>query len=194
MRHNKNKLQSHLPTFMMALPLRVLRYKSVMQSETRSQDERFGHGSKAGQGRHELLEAPNLDACFEQVQNKLRGVALWESDNDAVQSICQREGNYLSVLRTNQKRMEATLGPRIFTRDRNVQQLYAHCALNTSFYPFHCAIIVLPLSRDRNVQQLYTHCALNRCFYPFHCTCHYRASTTLRGPICAHPTSTLRCH
>ena len=99
-------------------------------------------------------------------------MALWESDNDAVQSICQREGNYLSVLRTNQKRMEATLGPRIFPRDRNVQQLYAHCALNTSFYPFHCAIIALPLSRDRNVQQLYTHCALNRCFYPFHCTCH----------------------
>ena len=101
---------------------------------------------------------------------------------------------YLSVLRTNQKRMETTLGPRIFPRDRNVQQLYAHCALNTSFYPFHCAIIALPLSRDRNVQQLYTHCALNRCFYPFHCRCHYRASTTLRGLICAHPTSTLRCH
>ena len=122
-----------------------------------------------------------------------RGGALgewqWRSTVDN-----QREGNYLSVLRTNQKRMEATLGPRIFPRDRNVQQLYAHSALNTSFYPFHCAIITLPLSRDRNVQQLYTHCALNRCFYPFHCTCHYRASTTLRGLICAHPTSTLRCH
>ena len=49
---------------------------------------------------------------------------------------------------------------------KGVQQLYAHCALNTSFYSFHCAIIALPLSRDRNVQQLYTHCALIRCFYP----------------------------
>ena len=178
---------------MMALPLRVLRYKSVMQSETRSMRAIWSR-VKAGQGRHELLEAPNLDACFEQVQNKRRGVALWESDNDAGQSLWEHEGNYLSVLRTNQKRMEATLDPRIFPRDRNVQQLYAHCALNTSFYPFHCAIIALPLSRDRNVQQLYAHCALNRCFYPFHCTCHYRASTTLRGLICAHPTSTLRCH
>ena len=104
---------------------------------------RFGHGSKAGQGHHELLEAPNLDACFEQVQNKRRGVALWESDNDAVQSICQREGNYLSVLRTNQKRMEATLGPRIFPRDRNVQQLYAHCDLSIRA----SILFIVPLSR-----------------------------------------------
>ena len=114
-----------------------------------------------------------------------------ESDNDTVQSPWRRKGNYLSVLRTNQKRMEATLGPRIFPCDRNVRQLYAHCAIN----PFHCAIIALALPRDRNVQQLlYTNCALNRCFYPFHCTFHYRASTTLRGLICAHPTSILRCH
>ena len=35
-RHNRNKLQSHLSTIMVALPLRVLRYKSAMQSETRS--------------------------------------------------------------------------------------------------------------------------------------------------------------
>ena len=35
-RHNKYKLQSHLSTIMVALPLRVLRYKSAMQSETRS--------------------------------------------------------------------------------------------------------------------------------------------------------------
>ena len=141
------------------------------------------------------LKRPTLTLVLNMFKTSARrGVALWESDNDAVQSICQREGNYLSVLRTNQKRMEATLGPRIFPRDRNVQHLYAHCALNTSFYHFHCAIIALPLSRDRNVQQLYTLCALNRCFYPFHCTCHYRASTTLRGLICAHPTSTLRCH
>ena len=53
---------------------------------------------------------------------------------------------YLSILRTKQKRMEATLGPRIFPRDRNLWQLYAHCALNMCFYPFHCAIIALPLS------------------------------------------------
>ena len=53
-----------------------------------------------------------------------------ESDNDAVQSLWQREGNYLSVLRTNQKRMEATLGLIVIPRDRNLRQLYAHCALN----------------------------------------------------------------
>ena len=37
-RHNKNKLQSHLSTIMVALPLRVLKYKSAMamQRETRS--------------------------------------------------------------------------------------------------------------------------------------------------------------
>ena len=35
-RHNKNKLQSHLSTIMVALPLRVLRYKSARQSEIRS--------------------------------------------------------------------------------------------------------------------------------------------------------------
>ena len=35
-RLNKNKLQSHLPTIMVALPLRVLRYESAIQSETRS--------------------------------------------------------------------------------------------------------------------------------------------------------------
>ena len=34
--HNINEFQSHLPTIMMALPLRVLKYKSAMQSESRS--------------------------------------------------------------------------------------------------------------------------------------------------------------
>ena len=46
------------------------------------------------------------------------------------------EGNYLSVLRTIQKRMEATLGSIIFPRDRNLRQLYAHCALNTCLLSF----------------------------------------------------------
>ena len=68
-----------------------------------------------------------------------------ESNGDAVQSLWQREGNYLNEMRTNQKRMEATLGPRIFQHDRNLRQLYAHCALHTCFYLFHCAIIALPL-------------------------------------------------
>ena len=77
----------------------------------------------------------------------------WRS-GERVQSLWQCEGNFLSVLRTNQKRMEATLGPRTFPLDRNVKQLYAHCARNTSLYPFHCGIIALPLPRDRNVQQL----------------------------------------
>ena len=52
---------------------------------------------------------------------------------------------YGSVLRTIQKRMEATLGAIILPRDRNLRQLYAHCALNTCLYPFQCAIIALPL-------------------------------------------------
>ena len=34
--HNKNEFQSHLPTIMVALPLRVLKYESAMQSESRS--------------------------------------------------------------------------------------------------------------------------------------------------------------
>ena len=38
-RHNKNELQSHLPTIMMALLLRVLRYKSAMQSEKVSESD-----------------------------------------------------------------------------------------------------------------------------------------------------------
>ena len=133
---------------MMALPLRVLRYKSVMQCETRS--------LRAGQGRHELLEAPNLDACFEQVQNKRRGVALWESDNDAVQSICQREGNYLSVLRTNQKRMEAILGPRIFPRDRMCNSCTIIVLSIRAFILF-----IVPLSRfHSHVTGMYNSCTL----------------------------------
>ena len=35
-RHNKHILHSHLSTIMVALPLRVLRYKSAIQSETRT--------------------------------------------------------------------------------------------------------------------------------------------------------------
>ena len=147
--HNKNEFKSHLPTIMMALPLRVLKYKSAMQSESRS--------LRAQYDRHELPAAPNLDACFKQVQNKRRGLALWREstvDRAARRELLERIENFLSVLRTNQKRMEATLGPRNFPLDRNVKQLYAHCALNTSLYPFHCGIIALPLPRDRNVQQL----------------------------------------
>ena len=49
----------------------------------------------------------------------------------------------LLLLRTNQKRMEVTLAPIIFPRDRNLRQLYAHCAVNTCLYPLHCAIIAL---------------------------------------------------
>ena len=41
------QLHSHLSTIMVAIPLRVLRYKSAMQSEIRSLLKRFGNGSKA---------------------------------------------------------------------------------------------------------------------------------------------------
>ena len=53
------------------------------------------------------LKRPTLTLVLNRFKTSAEG---WrsgrESDNDAVQSICQREGNYLSVLRTNQKRME----------------------------------------------------------------------------------------
>ena len=45
--------------------------------------------------------------------------------------------------------MEATLGPIIFPRDRNLRQLYAH----TCLYPFHCAIIALPLYKQIQFQE-----------------------------------------
>ena len=91
------------------------------------------------------LKRQTLKLVLNRFKTSAEGWRSGESDNDAVQSPWQREGNYLSVLRTNQKRMEATLGSIIFPRDRNLRQMYAHCALNTCLYPFQCAIITLPL-------------------------------------------------
>ena len=99
----------------------------------------------------------------------------WRS-GERVQSLWQREGNFLSVLRTNQKRMEATLGPRIFPLDRNVKQLYAHCALNTSLILF-----IVPLSRfHSHVTGMCNSCKLIVLLIGasilFIALCHYRAS------------------
>ena len=91
------------------------------------------------------LKRPTLKLVLNRFKTSAEGWRSGESDNDAVQSLWQREGNYLSVLRTIQKRMEATLGSIIFPPDRNLRQLYAHCALNTCLYPFQCAVIALPL-------------------------------------------------
>ena len=61
-------------------------------------------------------------------------------------------------------------------------------------------LFIVPLSRfHSHVTGMCNSCTLivlsiGASVYPFHCTCHYHASTTLRGLICAHPTSTLRCH
>ena len=59
------------------------------------------------------LQRQTLTLVLNRFKTNAEGWRSGESDNDAVQSLWQREGNYLSVLRTNQKRMEATLGPRI---------------------------------------------------------------------------------
>ena len=127
----------------MALPLRVLRYKSAMQSETRSLRAMWSRVT-SGIGSPWATWSARPWRLFWTGSKQAQRVGQ-SADNDAVQSLWQREGNYLGVLRTNQKRMEATLGPKIFPRYRNLRQLYAHCALNTCFYPFHCAIIALSL-------------------------------------------------
>ena len=82
------------------------------------------------------LKRQALTLLLNRFKTSAEGWRSGESDNDAVQSLWQREWNYLSVLRTNQRRMEATLGPIIFPCDRNLRQLYAHCGLNTRLYPF----------------------------------------------------------
>ena len=91
------------------------------------------------------LQHQTLTLVLNRFKTSAEGWRPSESDNDAVQSLWQRAGNYLSVLRMNQKRMEATWGPSIFPLDWSLRLLYAHWALNTFFYPFHRAIIALPL-------------------------------------------------
>ena len=98
------------------------------------------------------LKRPTLTLVLNRFKTSAEG---WRSGRATMTVDMSARRELLERLENESKAcMEATLGPRIFPRDRNVQQLYAHCALNTSFYPFHCAIIALPLSRDMNVQQL----------------------------------------
>ena len=70
------------------------------------------------------LKRQTLKLVLNRFKTSAEGWRSGESDTDAVQSLWQREGNYLSVRRTIQKRMEATLGSIIFPRDRNLRQLY----------------------------------------------------------------------
>ena len=90
------------------------------------------------------LQGQTLTLVLNRFKPSADGWRSSESDNDAVQclSLWQREGNYLSVLRTNQKRMEATWGPIIFPRGWGVRLLYAHWALNIA-----SNLLIAPLLR-----------------------------------------------
>ena len=108
-------------------------------------------GQKQNRVAMSYLKRQTLTLLLNRFKTSPEGWRSGESDNDAVQSLWQREGNYLSILRTNQKRMEATLDPIIFPRDRNLRQLYTLIVLSIRAY----ILFIVPL-------------------------CHYRASTINR--------------
>ena len=112
----KNKLQSHLPTIMMALPLRVRKYKSPRQSETRSLRAIWWRvkGAIGNRVAMSYLERQTLTLVLSMFKTSAEGRRSGESDIDAVQSPWQRDWSLMSVLRTKQKHKKASWGPRIF--------------------------------------------------------------------------------
>ena len=227
-RHNKiNCSHTVLPTFMMALPLRVLRYKSVMQSETRNLRAIWSR-VKSGTGSPWATWSAQSWRLFWTGSQAQRGGALgerqWRStvDRSARRELLERI-DYWERIKSVWKRLWVPESSHVTGMCNSctliVLSIRASILFIVPLSRFHshvtgmcnsCTLIVLsirasilfivPLSRFHSHVTgmcnscIYAHCALNRCFYPFNCTCHYRAFTTLRGLICAHPTSTLRCH
>ena len=181
---------------MMALPLRVLRYKSVMQSETRSLRAIWSRVKSGTGSPWATWSAQPWRLVWTGSKQAQRGGALgerqWRStvDMSARRELLERIENESKAYGSDFGSQNLPTWQECATAVRSLCSQYELL----SFSLCHYRASTLTWQEMCNSQQLYTHCALNRCFYPFHWTCHYRASTTLRGLICAHPTSTLRCH
>ena len=118
--------------------------------------ERLGDEWRTGEDRHELLWVPYIrfGACFEHIQNKRSGPALWRKRcDDAVKTPWQRKANFMNVLWTHLYRANRAQSrsnwKRIWSQSERSKRINSVPWVIdfTNFRRCHCALVKIKDSR-----------------------------------------------